>query len=490
VRLGLRTKFFLYSNTLIVVTMTVVAVLGMTYERRIRYEDIVARAVSLTEILAIPITDNLMYENLGLVLENGLIEDTIREVVSENRNLIRYVVVTDNNGRVLYSSQWELLGKLFPRAPGSAAIGTAPIVETLSESTGERILEVRTTLNISTKSWGSLITGFSLRPVEEKVAAIANKVAVVALILLFGNSILTAIYVETLIRPILALNERMKRAGRGDFSVRSDARRSDEVGELAGAFNSMMDELEEAQHRDAVRQSQLAHTEKMAAIGMLAAGVAHEVNNPLAGVLACSENLEGSLEDAGTVKKYLRLIRDGLHRIERTIQNLLDFSRAREMKLEPTSINHNIRHVLEMTSYQLRRGNIDVQLELNPENPSLLADHFQMEQLFLNLILNAIRAMPEGGKLIIRTRVDQGDLVVEVEDSGEGVPQEILDKIFNPFFTTREIGEGTGLGLTVSDTIVRSHGGFFEVESEVGRGSIFRFRLPMKDGGAQRGRIS
>jgi len=237
-----------------------------------------------------------------------------------------------------------------------------------------------------------------------------------------------------------------------------------------------------------VRQLQLAHTEKMAAVGTLAAGVAHEVNNPLAGVLACSENMETALDDPETVRRYLGLIRDGLRRIERTIQNLLDFSRAREMTLEPTSINHNIRHVLEMTAYQLKSHGIEVKLELNPEDPLILADHFQMEQLFLNLILNAIQAMPKGGNLVIGTSVARGFLVAEVADDGVGIPPEIRKRIFDPFFTTREIGEGTGLGLTVSDTIVRAHGGYIEVENGRKRGTVFRFRLPFPDGATQWGR--
>ena len=487
-RLGLRTKFFLYSNTLIVVTMGLVAVLGILHERDARYEGIVSRARSLTEVLAIPITDALMYEELGLVSEGGLIENTIEEVVRRNRDLIRYVVVTDRRGRVTHSNRWQLLGKRFPRVLGPDAVDHGPVTETLENEDGERILEVRTTLNISTKYWGSLIAGFSLRPVEETVQAIGKRVGIIALVLMLGNSILTALYVETLIRPILGLNETMKRAGRGDLSVRCDDRRGDEVGELGEAFNRMMDELEEAQKRDAVRQTQLAHTEKMAAMGTLAAGVAHEVNNPLAGILACSENMEAVLDDPEAVRQYLNLIRDGLRRIERTIQNLLDFSRTREMTLEPTSINRSIRNVLEMTSYQLKKSGIECQTELSPDDPPVLADRFQMEQLFLNLILNAIQAMPEGGTLVIRTTVVDGSLVAEVEDDGIGIPPEIRERIFDPFFTTREVGEGTGLGLAVSDTIVRAHGGSIEVESVVGRGSVFRVRLPFRDMAMQLGR--
>jgi len=487
-RLGLRTKFFLYSNTLIVVTMAVVAALGVSYERRNRYEGIVRRARSLTEILAIPITDALMYEDLGLVSESGLIENTIDEVVRRNHDLIRYVVVSDPSGRVTYSNRWELLGKTFERALPPTAVGKDPVTEILRSPEGERILEVRTTLNISTKYWGSLTAGYSLRPVEQGVAVVGKRVGIMALILMLGNSILTAVYVETLIRPILSLNDRMKRAGHGDLSVRSDDRRRDEVGELAAAFNRMMDQLEEAQERDAVRQSQLAHTEKMAAVGTLAAGVAHEVNNPLAGILACSENLEASLDNPEAVKEYLKLIRDGLRRIERTIQNLLDFSRARKMSLEPTSINHNVRHVLEMTSYQLKSHGIETELELDPDEPMVLVDHFQMEQLFLNLVLNAIQAMANGGRLVIRSRVEDDFLVVEVADNGVGIPPEIRDRIFDPFFTTRETGEGTGLGLAVSDTIIRAHGGSIEVESEVGRGTVFQVRLPLSGDSRKGGR--
>ena len=133
--------------------------------------------------------------------------------------------------------------------------------------------------------------GFGLETIEKQVSSVAHRAAFVAFFLLLFNSVLTAVYVETLIRPILNLNRFMKSAGTGDLSVRAARSRGDEVGELAEAFNRMMDELEEVSDREKIQRAQLAHTEKMAAVGTLAAGVAHEVNNPLAGVLACIENL-------------------------------------------------------------------------------------------------------------------------------------------------------------------------------------------------------
>jgi signal transduction histidine kinase len=343
----------------------------------------------------------------------------------------------------------------------------------------ERILEVRTPLNISTRFWGSLAMGFSLTPIEEEVRAIAKRAGLIALILMLGNSVLTALYVETLIRPILSLHNTMRQAGHGDLTARAAVKRWDEVGELAAAFNRMMEELERARRRESARRVQLAHTEKMAAVGTLAAGVAHEVNNPLAGILTCLESLRANPEDAETRERYLDLVQDGIKRIEHTVLNLLDFSRPSEIRPQPTSLNHNLHHVAELVEYQLRKNRVEVAFDLALVEPVVFADHFQMEQLFLNLVLNAVQAMPNGGKLTLRTRIRGGNAVVEVIDTGTGIPEEIRERIFDPFFSTREVGKGTGLGLAVSYNIVAAHGGDIEVESQEGEGASFRVTLPL-----------
>jgi signal transduction histidine kinase len=478
-KLGLRLKFFLYSNTLIIVTMTLVTILLIVHETGTQYDAIERRARSICEVMAIPITDALMYEDLGLVLETGLIENNINEIQARNQDLMRYVVVTDAKGKVIHSSDWTLLGTTFERALGERAADEPPLMEVLEDADGGRFLEGRTPLSISTKSWGTLIIGFSLEPIRELVREIAMQAGLVALILMIGNSAMTAIYVETLIRPILALNRTMKRAARGDLSVRARSGASLEVGELADAFNRLMDEMEESRYRERVQRAQLAHTEKMAAVGTLAAGVAHEVNNPLHGILTCVENMRAHPDDREMQERYLALIKDGLERIEHTVVNLLDFSRERTLELAPTPINHSLRHVAELTKYQLREGNIDIVFDLDPEQPYVTADHFQMDQLFLNLVLNALQAMPEGGRLTLRTTQKDGRVVAEVRDTGEGIPDEMIERIFDPFFTTREVGEGTGLGLTVSDSIASAHGGTLEVESTPGQGSVFRVSFPI-----------
>ncbi len=472
-KLGLRTKFFLYSNTVIAVTMGFVALLAVVYDRRRAYEAIESRGKSVTEALAIQLADMLTRAE-RVPAEANLADRYIGTIMAQNQGLIRYVSVTDRGGTVSHASRRGILGNRLDWVGQATRADTQMVAD---PAVGP-VLEARAPLEGPRGRLGWLAIGYSLAPIEHDLQTIAWRLIVVALLLMLGNSVVTAVYVEALIRPILSLHQIMKRAGGGDLTVRAQAHRGDEVGELGAAFNRMMDELGQARALEKVRQTQLAHTEKMAAVGTLAAGVAHEVNNPLGGVLTCLENMRADPGNQAMRDRYLTLIQDGVERIERTVANLLDFSRQRPMLSEPTPINRSLRHVVELAAYQLRKAKVETHFDLHSGEPMVMADHFQMEQLFLNLVLNALQAMPEGGTLTLSTRMGDSQVVAEVRDTGSGIAPEIQDRIFDPFFTTREVGQGTGLGLAVSDSIVASHGGRIEVESRVGAGSVFRVLLP------------
>jgi signal transduction histidine kinase len=340
------------------------------------------------------------------------------------------------------------------------------------------VLEIRVPLHVSSRFWGSLAVGFSLARIHPEVGAIERRAVLVALMLMLVNSLLTAVYVETLIRPVLHLHRIMKTASRGDLTVRAEHGRGDEVAELGGAFNAMMDELQRARERDKAQEVQLAQAEKMAAIGTLAAGVAHEVNNPLAGILTCLDMIESSPDDAAARERYLGLVRSGIKRIEHIVRNLLDFSRPREIERRLTSMNERVARVVELVAFQLRSGRVEVRPELAADGVHVLADPFQMEQMLLNLVLNAIQAMPKGGTLTVRTRRLDDRVLVEVIDTGVGIPEAHRSRVFDPFFTTREIGKGTGLGLAVSYNLVKAHGGTIDLDSEPGKGTVARVTLP------------
>ncbi|MDH3814850.1 MAG: hypothetical protein OEV48_10210, partial [Acidobacteriota bacterium] len=212
VKLGLRIRFFLYSNTLIVVTMALVAVLGAMYQRRTLFDAIVGRGRSIVESMAVPITYVEGQANVGAG-EGGLIERYVAEVMARNQDLMRYVVVTDKTGVVTHSSRPEMVGWSFDRAFAPTDMGSEPRADERLDVNDEDVLEVRSALVDGDDFLGTLAVGFSLEPIERQVRDVAGKAALVALVLMLGNSIMTALYVETLIRPILNLNETMKRAG-------------------------------------------------------------------------------------------------------------------------------------------------------------------------------------------------------------------------------------------------------------------------------------
>ena len=228
---------------------------------------------------------------------------------------------------------------------------------------------------------------------------------------------------------------------------------------------------------------QLLQAEKMAALGQTISGVAHELNNPLATILSWAERLaERPLDD--TSRRGVDVILGESERAARIVRNLLTFARKRHSTRSMIDVNHVVTETLGLRAYEQRRANIDVATALAAGLPQIFADAHQIQQVLLNLIINAEQAMLSAngrGSLVIRTwhEIDRESVVLEVTDDGPGIPPEVTSKIFDPFFTTKEVGEGTGLGLTVAYAIVREHGGRIRVESQPHRGASFVVELPV-----------
>lgn len=234
----------------------------------------------------------------------------------------------------------------------------------------------------------------------------------------------------------------------------------------------------------------VARTERLAAVGRLAAGVVHEINNPLATISACAEALEsrvsegiyGAGPDVGDLREYLQLIRGEAFRCKQITNGLLDFSRARAAEHAPVNVSEVVESAARLLMHQKRGVSVRIEVELAERLPLVSGDMGQLQQAVIILAENAVDAMPEGGTLTLRTlrdRDEEGDVVVvEVRDTGQGIPVEIRERIFDPFFTTKEVGRGTGLGLAVCYGIVTEHGGRIAVDSTVGRGTVFRISLP------------
>ena len=227
-------------------------------------------------------------------------------------------------------------------------------------------------------------------------------------------------------------------------------------------------------------QQQLVHSTKMAAIGELAANVAHEINNPLTSVLGYTSHLIRTLDLPEESLQKLRLMEQETLRVRKIIRNLLDFSRQRTSRKRTGDVLEPLRETVALLHGVADRSQVRMH-ETYPEGPILVwMDHNEMKQVFINIMNNALHAMPEGGTLHMRVQVLQDNrAVIEFEDTGLGIPEENRGKIFEPFFSTKHEGDGTGLGLSISERIVQNHGGHIHVESAVGRGSLFRIVLPM-----------
>jgi len=232
----------------------------------------------------------------------------------------------------------------------------------------------------------------------------------------------------------------------------------------------------------------LLHAEKLSSMGKLVAGIAHELNNPLMGIMGFSQLLMDTPDERQVkdVKGKLEKIYHESMRTARIVQNLLTFARATASKREYTDINETIKSTIDLRGYSLRSNNIEIKLDLDKTMPPTMVDKFQMQQVFINIINNAEDAMLEAsgkGVLEIKTALKDGKIEITFSDNGPGVPPGIIGKVFDPFFTTKDVGRGTGLGLSITHGIVAEHGGSISMENIEGRGTRVRISLPVEDGG-------
>jgi PAS domain S-box-containing protein len=247
----------------------------------------------------------------------------------------------------------------------------------------------------------------------------------------------------------------------------------DEKNNYTGSFAVITDITERKRFEQQLRQS-----EKLAATGQLAASIAHEINNPLSGIKNCIYILMDEIgkDDSGN---YLEMADKELDRIARIVKQLLDFYRPAKQTMTQTDINDVIEDVLKFMEAQLKKQKVKVSKKLDPKLPKIMASGEQLKQVFMNLIINAQEAMPMGGKLNIKTILDNKNIKIEFKDNGYGIPDDELEKLFDPFFSTKKEGKGTGLGLSVSYGIIRAHNGMVEVWSEEGKGTSFTITLPV-----------
>jgi len=335
---------------------------------------------------------------------------------------------------------------------------------------------------------GSIIGILYVGLLEEKFTDMQRDTTLSFLGVTFAGIVLVLavsyILADSITKPVRRLSSAAEEIAGGNLSYRVEVDSADEIGELGRTFNFMVDSLKERdQQLRAYTEQQLLRSERLASLGRLAAGVAHEINNPLTGVLTFGHLLLRKCANDDPRKEALETIVDQTSRCKQIVRGLLDFARQTEPNKVRADVNSVLKESLRLTENQALVQNVEVVKKFNHHLPDVMLDKGQIQQVFVNIIVNAVDAMPDGGTLTVATDTSEARESVKVEfgDTGCGIAPDDISKVFDPFFTTKDASKGTGLGLAVSYGIVARHSGNIEVQSRVGKGSTFTVNLPVEE---------
>jgi two-component system, NtrC family, sensor kinase len=476
---SLQWKFTLYLAVLIAATVSVIAWWSISRERTLMEKAIVREGEALVESLAISCTNTMLYEDIGLVEEGGLLDNYISDLMQRKGLSVIYAIILDPKGKVIAHNSMREVGNFYRDEITRKGITSW---NTLVQYPSENLLDISTPLAISTKRWGTLKVGISLESIRREISSLALKyILYTGLFILFAVLII-AILFRLITMPLKSLAEEMDETKPGDDPPPLSLTSRDEIGILRKSFNRLLRRIKEDEKEKERTQWNLLVTEKMAAIGKLTAGVAHEINNPLGGLLNCIYHFKKGGLSPEKQTEYRYLMEDGIKRIQTAVTNLLEFARTPHAQRSPTELISLVEKAVSLLDYQLRKSRIEVTKEISSSIPLIPVDRNQMIQVFVNVLLNAIQAMEDGGVLKIGGNITDGRVIMSISDTGKGIPEHILSKVFDPFFTTKGEGKGTGLGLWITQGIIERHGGKIQLKSQEGIGTTVEIQLPLHSG--------
>jgi two-component system NtrC family sensor kinase len=497
---------------------------------------LVEMAIARQRIAAATSSTTLLSETISASLRHSMMRDERGEAYAIIDNIgrqpqIAHVRIINKEGRITFSTVSGERGALVDkRAEGCRACHeeneslTVPVdalrarvFETRNGRVLSMVTPFRAAPDCSTSAChvhpreravlGVLDVGVTLAPVDQDLAAFRRvSLVVTAIVALLVGAFFWLVANRRVVRPVEALVQATRRVAHDELDTEIHVDAKGELGLLAASFNEMIRSLrrvegelqllneqleakvEERTGELKAAQDTLVRTEKLSSLGKLSASIAHEINNPLAGILTFAKLMIRTIEhgpvgeaERRTLVKQLALVQRETERCSAIVRNLLDFARERPLQLKDVDVNHVVEEVFQLVANQTAIQGVEVVKDL-ARVPMVEADFGQLRQAFVNIVINAIEAMGKGGHLRVVTRPLPEEDAVEIvfQDDGPGIPPELMQKIFDPFFTTKE--KGTGLGLSVVYGIVDRHKGRVSVESEPGKGTRFTIRLPAARG--------
>lgn len=531
--LSLQKKFIFITSLAVIILMIIIGVMITNRDRNTMYRDLERQARVLAETLAIPVmsdlSKNVLYARLGLIEEGKIIGSYFSEIFKKKDMDFVSLVVLNEKGKVIAHNDINEYGKVYndPISVNALVSNTTIVQQYYDKSIGHEAFDVATPLLLGKKRWGTLKFVVSLEKVDQEIRTTIVSTIILTLILLFGGFCIIIILSRRFIEPVTQLSQTMESAGGDILDVRVNIKGQDEIAFLGQSFNRMLDRIQESNLKlkqtnekllqfartmekagedmlnvkveikgqdeiaflgqrfnkmiDRIRESnlelkktheKLLQSEKLALLGILASGVAHEINNPLGGIFNCVHMLEQKDDNDDYRKRYLKLIKNGLSRIEETVQKLLWMSRIEGKSPQVVGVKKSLKDIYGLIEYKIKENNITYS-ERVEDGLSVVIDPHDLEQIMINLMINAVQSMKNGGLLGIHAYRNNSDVILQVSDTGEGIDQNNMQNLFDPFYTTKQPGEGTGLGLWLTYEIVNNYHGDISVQSTKGKGTTF-----------------
>ena len=439
-------------------------------------------AESITQAFGISVLDALIYgEN-----ENFQVEDLLESYISDLKAkvpAIRSIVISDNQRRVIAHSSPQMYNRVLNDSLSLRLSRTNRLISGIYKSPSLGwIVETVLPLQIAGKRWGVLRIAFDAESTRREIGHLFLLLLAITVLLTVAVLLVLRYLIDRTVQSLQVLVKAMDAMELESGADLSLPEREDEVGALIRHFEMLRKRLAASKEQLLLAQKQIYQAEKLASVGRLASGVAHEINNPLNGIKHCLYAIQKEPENRELVEKYLQLMNEGLEHIEAVVQKLLGFSRKSASTRQAVDLNESVRKVLALLEYRLNRKQVDLQLDLAQDLPEINGDDGLLKEVIMNLLLNSFDAVAENGRIAVKTVLQTDNRVaLIVKDDGTGMAPEVLDKIFDPFYTTKPAGEGTGLGLSVALGIVEAHGGQITAQSTPGQGSTFTVVLPIGD---------
>jgi two-component system, NtrC family, sensor kinase len=465
---SMRVKLAVAIGLFLILLQGLTSLLILSHEREFLIDLHSESAMASTRSFAIPVLDALLEEELHAGSSGTILAEAINNFMNSSDE-VRYVAVLDNDNQVQAHNDLSLYGTNYKTV----------IYKGVRIFRDENlIIEASVPLTISTRSWGTLLIGFSADNIYNEISKLFNYLGLTTLVLIlltvFAVILISRHFtkqLDTIVTTVDSLDlDRLEKINFPECDGEAKI--------LADRFSALQRRLIRSLSTTKSAEREVRHAEKLASVGRLAAGVAHEINNPLTGMQQCIETIRANPEDKETTRRYFDLIAEGLDRIEVIVKRLLEFSRKRPKGEVEVDFKKCVNRVSGLLEYRLKNNNVDIK-ETGSCSTVVAGDGQLLEEVCMNLMINACDAMLDGGELSIDYEHRNNFLLINFSDSGHGVASENLEMIFEPFFTTKDVGQGTGLGLSVTQSIVENHDGRISISNSKSGGAKFTVELPL-----------